>query len=120
MLQGGSFIYRPSESPPASVKVTSNEPLRGLRHPSFRLQPEIPWRPSAFVPRTHTLTVYVHLNVYRRYVVATSGQIIARHNVLISKKLFPRLVLVHGRGVLRSTHVLELRLPARFHDLGAN
>ena len=76
---------------------------------------------SFFVPRAcRTLNIYVNLNVRRRYVVATSGQIILRHNVIISQKLFPCLVLVHGCGVLRFTGLLEPCAPALFDNFGAN
>ena len=106
-------------------EIFSHSDLRGALArppaPFFPLAARNPVGTERFrAAHARTLTVYVNLNVCRRYVVATSGQIIVRHNVLISTKLFPRLVLVHGRGVLRSTHVLELRVPARFHDLGAN
>ena len=85
------------------------------------MQSGIPCGPSAFVPRAcRTLYIYVNLNVRRRYVVATSGQTIARHNVLIIKKLFPRIILVHGHGVLHSTRIFEPTACALVHDCGGS
>ena len=107
-------------------KILSHSDLRGAlaRHPApfFPLAARNPVGTERFrAAHAHTLTrtVYVHLNVCRRYVVAISGQIIARRNVLISMKLFPRLVLVHSCGVLRSIRVFEPTACALFHDCGA-
>ena len=106
-------------------EIFSHSDLRGALArppaPFFPLAARNPvWTERFRAAHAHTLTVYVNLNVCRRYLVATSGQIIARHNVLIRKKLFPRLVLVHGCGVLRFTGLLEPCAPALFDNFGAN
>jgi hypothetical protein len=52
--------------------------------------------------------------------VATSGQIVLRYNILIIKKLFPRIMLVHGHGVLHSTRIFEPTACALVHDCGGS
>ena len=83
-IEGRSYSNREKLRRVQSQLATSGEPLRGLDPaPFFPLQVAVrnPLRNELFrAARARTLTVYVNLNARRRYVVATSGQTIARHN----------------------------------------